>query len=105
MTNRDLTKCLYTIVAEGRDSDGTYFQFIDGAWGWNAAAQATSEMFRRVPGEAEINIYEGDPVSGSFRDVTVDLLADAETAFHKASEHWTDKSKVRRTISTYAGAA
>lgn len=105
MTNSTNRNLLYTIMASGRDSEGTYFEFGDAVRGWRAAAQATGAMFRRAPDGADYKIYEGDPDAGTFRDVTVDLLADAENAFHKASEHRSNRTKVRRSLSTYQGAA
>lgn len=105
MTNRNQRNCRYLIEANGRDCDGTCFQYFDGAQGWGAAAQAMSEMSRCVPGSAEIKVYECDFEAGSSRDVTEEMRADEDLAYHRAAQHWTDKTKVRRTPSTYVRSA
>lgn len=103
--SNDRRDCRYLIEATGRDSVGTSFQYFDGAKGWGPAAQAVSEMFRRVPGEAEITVYQGNPADGSFDDVTQDILVDAEVMFHKGVDRdnaRATRSRARRTVSTYA---
>lgn len=90
----------YLIEASGRDALGTSFQFFDGAQGWNPAAQAVSEMFKRVPSPADFKVYQLDLVDGHLKDVTKDMLDIAEVAFHAARK---DRRGARRSVSSYAG--
>lgn len=97
----------YLIEASGRDPDGTSFQFFDGAQGWGSAAQALSAMFRRAPGEAEITVLECDLRAGRVKDVTVEMLAAAEKAFHDGVSYdaaRTGAKRQRRTVSSYGSA-